>query len=82
MSGTKKTHILKTECMIGNRTFPTRNKTQIIKKNQTIADEFAFYCISYVFIVFIMKRWRVWSHNKIKINNWSSIEGMLKNEPK
>lgn len=32
MSGTKKTHILKTECMIGNRTFPTRNKTQIIKK--------------------------------------------------
>lgn len=55
--------------MIGNRTFPTRNKTQIIKKNQTIADEFAFYCISYVFIVFIMKRWRIWSHNKIKINN-------------
>lgn len=32
--------------MIGNRTFPSRNKTQIIKKTQTIADEFAFYCIS------------------------------------
>lgn len=32
----KKRCILKTEFMIGKRTFPIRNKTQIIKKNKPL----------------------------------------------
>lgn len=69
----KKRCILKTEFMIGKRTFPTRNKTQIIKKKKTIADEFAFYCISYVLIVFIMKRWRVWNFQSQQDKNQQMI---------
>lgn len=44
--------IIKTEFMIGKRTFPTRNKTQIIKKTnhcRWICILLHFLCVNYIY---------------------------------
>lgn len=61
--------------MIGNRTFPSRNKTQIIKK-KTKPLQMNLHFIAFlasVFIVFIMKRWRVWNFQSQQDKNQQLI---------